>query len=251
MIRTLRAGHRAALALPLVLIVAACSGGSSTAAPTPAPVTGDATPAPVTGDATPTPVAGVPGAIPTFDLSTLGGAIPGVDSYQTSYATNGVVTYKSVVVTKPEVSKAITTFADDGTTVQSRIVIVGKKAWQADGPDGKFTAVPDALASTLLLAYDPALILRAYAGLDFSHLAVGADQGVESKNGVQAHHLKIDATTFPTLGAAFPAGASINIWVADAGYLVAWEMGGFDANQDLMIEVTNINDPSNKVDQPS
>ena len=40
-------------------------------------------------------------------------------------------------------------------------------------------------------------------------------------------------------------------WVADAGYLVAWEMTGFPNDADFVIEVTNVNDSSNKVDKPS
>jgi hypothetical protein len=246
MIRTSRASLGAALTLPIVLLVAACGGSSTTATPTPTPVAGAATP-------TPTPVPGAstePGAIPSFDIAALTGAIPGVDSYQTSYSVGGVVQYSSVVVTKPEISKAITTFDDSGK-IEQRIVIIGKKAWTADGPDGKFTDVPEQLAGSMLQLYDPALLLGAYSHLDFSHLAIGADQGVEAKNGVQAHHLKIDATTFPTLGAAFPAGAAINIWVAEAGYLTAWEMSGFSTAQDLAIEVTGVNDPGNKVDTPS
>jgi len=47
-----------------------------------------------------------------------------------------------------------------------------------------------------------------------------------------------------------PPGASVDIWVADAGYLVAWEMSGFPDDANFAIEVTNVNDPSNKVERP-
>ena len=48
-----------------------------------------------------------------------------------------------------------------------------------------------------------------------------------------------------------PAGASIDVWVADAGYLVAWEMSGFEEGQDLSIQVTGVNDPANVVEAPA
>ncbi len=48
-----------------------------------------------------------------------------------------------------------------------------------------------------------------------------------------------------------PAGAAVDVWVADAGYLVAWEMTGFPNDANFAIEVTNVNDSSNKVEKPS
>jgi hypothetical protein len=251
MTRPTRASLLATLFLPIIVVVAACGGASAT----PTPATGDTgtvTPPPAGGvTVTPDPNAGGPtGALPSFDLSALTGSIPGVDSYRSSFSTGGVVSYSTVVVTKPVLSKAITSFNDDGT-VDTRYIVIDKDVWSADGADGAFTQVPGALGSALLLAFDPATLLSAYASIDFSSLAIGADQGVETKNGMQAHHLKIDGTTVPTLAAAFPAGAAINIWVADAGYLVAWEMSGFEASSDIAIEITGVNDPANKVDKPN
>jgi hypothetical protein len=48
-----------------------------------------------------------------------------------------------------------------------------------------------------------------------------------------------------------PAGSAIELWVAEDGYLVAWEMSGFPDDANISIQVTNVNDPSNKVDRPS
>lgn len=245
MIRSSRATIAGASLLLAALLVAACGGSGATTAPdgaTPTPVA-DATPVAGT-DATP----GLDGAIPTFDLSALTGAIPGVDSYRTSFSTGGTKNYESIVVTKPEISKAITTYSDDGT-VSNRIIVIGKAAWMADGADGQFEAVPEALAGSMLMAFDPAMMLGAYASVDWAGAA--ADQGTEEKNGVQARHLKIDPTTMVGLAAAMPAGSSIDIWVADAGYLVAWEMSGFEEGQDLSIQVTGVNDPANVVEAPA
>jgi hypothetical protein len=238
MIRSTRAGLGAALFLPVILAVAAC-GGSASATPTP-------TPTPV-GDANGQP--GIPaGAIPSFDISALTGGIPGLDSYRTSFSTDGVKQYESIVVTKPELSKHITTFSDDGS-VETQFIVIGKEAWTADGADGTFTAVPEAMAGTMLLAFDPTMMLGAFTALDWSKAAT--DQGTEDKNGVKAKHVKIDPTTIVGVGTSMPAGSSIDVWVAEAGYIVGWEMSGFAADGNLSIEVTNVNDSANKVDRPA
>jgi hypothetical protein len=234
MTRTSGAARLAAL-LVLASLAAACGGTASSGAAA-TPTQGDTTDG-TTG-----------GAIPSFDLSALTGAIPGVDSYRVSLSTNGKTQYESVVVTKPEISKAITTYNDDGT-VSERIVVIGKDAWTADGADGAFEPVPEGTASSMLLAFDPATMLGAYMGVDWAGMA--ADQGSQEKNGVQAHHLRIDSTSGVGLAAAMPAGAAIDIWIADAGYLVAWEMSGFDTGEDMSIQVTNVNDGSNKVEAPT
>ena len=246
MTRSARAGFGAALFLPVVLAVAACGGSSTSATPTPTPVAnGQATPPPV-GQAT--PPAGV-GAIPSFDLGVFTGAIPGLDSYKTSVSTDGKVQYESVVVTKPELSKAITTYNDDGT-VDTRFVVIGKEVWSAEGADGEFTSIPEALAGPMLIFLDPSAMVGMYAALDWQRAATNV--GTEDKNGVQAHHIKIDASTVGGLGVPMPAGASIDVWIAEAGYPVAYEMSGFDDDdQNMSIQITNVDDAANKVERPS
>lgn len=249
MTRFRRASLLAAMLVSIALTVVACGGAAATPTPTPVPV-GDVTPPPA--DVTPTPE--TPGAeatpadaIPTFDLDALSGAIPGVDSYRTSFSTNGELQYESVVVTQPVLSKAITSYS--GGEVSTRFVVIGKEVWQADGTDGAFASVPEAMATSYLMFFDPALLLGAYANMDWASAATNI--GTEEKNGVQAHHIRIDPTSFVGAAAAMPPGSAIDIWVADAGYLVAWEMSGFAEGGDMSIQVTNVNDPSNKVDRPS
>ena len=239
MTRPTRTAFGAALLLPIVLIVAACGGGSATATPTPTPA------ADGNGNSVPTPPIG---AIPSFDITALTGGIPGLDSYRTSTSENGVQQYSTVVVTKPELAKAITTYGDDGT-VENRYVVIGKEAWQAKGSDGAFEAIPAGLATTMLMAFDPSLMLAGYAHLDWGHAANNV--GTEDKNGVKAVHLKIDPTTIAGVGIQMPAGASIDVWVAEAGYITSWEMSGFKEGSDLSIQVTDVNDASNKVERPS
>jgi hypothetical protein len=243
----------AAVAVATGLIVTACGGGTSS--PTPG---AEASAAPVEAPsaassqaaASEAPAASAEpalGAIPTFDLSALAGAIPGIDSYRTSTSVGGVKQYDSVVVTKPVLSKSITVYDDTGN-VSTKYVIIGKDAWTAEGAGG-FETFPAAMAGTMLMAFDPAVMLGAYAQVDWAHAA--ADQGSEQKNGVQARHVRIDSTSFVGAAGAMPAGSAIDVWVADAGYLVAWEMTGFPGDANFSIQVTNVNDPANKVDKPS
>ncbi len=247
MIDLRRAGLFGAMLLSAAMTAAACGGSAATPAPgdtTPAPA--ETTDAPAITDApaaTDAPV--TPAPLPTFDVSALTGAIPGVDSYRTSFSVGGVEQYQSVVVTKPELSKAITTFSDG--VADSRYIFIGKRSWMATGADGAFEAIPEQLASSMLLLFDPTAMIGAYAQLDFAGSAI--DVGTEQKNDVSARHLRIDSTTIIGAAAQMPAGSAIDIWVAEAGYLIAWEMTGF-GESDVSIQVTGVNDPANKVESP-
>lgn len=249
MIDLRRAGLLATLIVSAV-VLAACGGGTATTTPSAGEPTAEpasAGPSAATSEAAPSEGA-LPslGAIPSFDLSALSGALPGVDSYQTSMSVDGEEKYRSVVVTQPELSKAITIL--DGGEPSQRIVVIGDEAWIADGADGTFEAVPAQMASTFLVAFDPALMLGGFASVDWG--TAGAQLGTEDKNGVQAHHLRIDSTTAAGLAGQIPAGAAVDVWVAEAGHLVAWEMSGFPQEANISIQVTNVNDPGNQVERP-
>lgn len=251
MSRFRRAAVPGALLIVFVLLVSACGGGATaTATPTPAGP-GEATPTPAApAETTPTPEGGVETTpelpLPTFDLEALTGGLPGVDSYRTSFSINGVEQYSSVVVTTPVLSKAIT-ITEDGA-VSQRFVIIGDEAWMASGPDGAFEPVPAQMASTMLMLFDPATMLGAYAAADLGGAAT--DQGTEEKNGIQARHLRIDSATMVGVAAQMPPGSAIDVWVAEAGYIVAWEMSGFPEDANMSIQVTGVNDPANKVERP-
>jgi hypothetical protein len=237
MIRSTRATFGAALLLTLALVIAACGGTTPGATPTPTPA----------GDGNVVPSLPI-GALPSFDIGALTGGIPGLDSYRTTFSTNGVKSYESVVVTKPELSKHITTYDDDGT-VDSQFIIIGKEAWTAEGADGTFTAMPEQLAGPMLLALDPTTLLAGYAAFDWAHAST--DVGTEDKNGVRARHVKIDPTSIVGGSVSMPAGSAIDVWVAEAGYIVSWEMSGFPGEGNISVQVTNANDPANTVERPA
>ena len=243
----------AALVAAVALIVTACGGSTASPSvaassePSAAPSVEPSTPAAPSEVATSEAPASREAALPSFDLSALSGNIPGADSYRVSFSVGGEKQYESVVVTKPEVSKEITLF--DSGEVGTRIIVIGTKAWMATGADGAFEVVPTAAVSGMLLAFDPTAFVGAYAQLDWAGSAI--DNGTEQKNGVSARHLRIDSTTLIGAAAQLPAGAAIDIWVANEGYLVAWETTGLEAGQDVAIEISNVNDPANEVKAPS
>ena len=232
--------------IPIALLLAACGGGTPSGAPTATRGTSAATaaPAPSTG-AVETPAASdgtIPSfAIPSFDVSAITKGLENVDSYKVAITVNGVEQYKGVVVTKPVLSRDLT--ISGGT----RIVVIGDEAWVANGSE-PLKSVPSQMAAPMFAAFDPTLLVGAFSGPEWAQSSL--DKGAEEKNGVSAHHFLIDSTTAVGGFSGVPAGAAINIWIADEGYLVAWESTGI-GNCDMSIQVTGVDDPANKVERPS
>lgn len=238
---TRRAGLAVALTIS-VLALAACGGGTATSTPdaaaTPTPA-GD-TPAPTTAPGESTPTATSEGVIPTFDLSGLVTNLDGVDSYRIAITSDGAAVYTATVVTKPVLSRDVTT--DDGT----RIVVIGDEAWIGQGDT--LTPAPAEMATPMLAAFDPVLLLGAFAS---PGAMIGATEvGTEEKNGVQARRYRVDANSMVGAMASMPPGSAIEMWIADAGYLVSLSVSGV-GERAFTMDVTNVNDPSNVVERPS
>ncbi len=239
-------GRAGALLFAIALLLAACGGnmasglpasggtGAASAAPSTAVV---ATPAAGTGES---PEASFPFAIPSFDIGAMTKGLDKVDSYRITISVGGVEQYKGVVMTKPVLSRDIT--ISGGT----RIVVIGSDAWVAEG-SGALKPVPAQLASSMFAAFDPTLMVGMFSGPEWAQSS--ADKGTEQKNGVSTHHMLIDSTTMAAGMTGLPAGASINLWIADEGYLVAWESTGTGGG-DISIQVTGVDDPANKVERP-
>ena len=232
----------AAFLLSAAALVAACGGIAATTTP------GAATPNPAAttpagGEPTATAPEGVVpslGAIPSFDLGQLASGLENHDSYKATLSVGGTQSYETTVVTKPVLSRDIV--LKDGT----HIVVIGDQAWA--GMSGAAPqSVPTSLATQLYAAFDPTVLFKGFSGPEWAASAV--DKGTEQKNGQNTHHYHIDSTTAANGFSGIPAGASIDTWIADEGYLVSLVATGF--GQDLDIEVTNIDDPANKVEQPN
>jgi hypothetical protein len=243
MIRLTRA---AAALLPIALLVAACGASTTSGAPSgsagaSSPAAQPSTPAaasPSTAGEESTPPIG---AIPSFDVSQVLAGLSKVDSYKETITVDGKEVYSATVVTKPTLARSIST---GGST----IVIIGDKAWMSQ--DGTtFQSVPASMVTPMIGAFDPSLMIGAFGSAAWPPPAT--DMGAEQKNGVSAHHYRIDSTSPNAALLALPAGATIDVWIADDDYLVAVETTGFAGSKNVQIEITNVDDPANKVDEPS
>jgi hypothetical protein len=249
MIRTSRAATAAAL-LPIALLVAACGGStasgsggaaSPSVAASSAPVA-SATPAASSSSGAEASSGPSIGALPSFDVSSVIGALKNVDSYVETITIDGKESFSATVVTKPVLAKSMTVGGG------GKIVVIGDKAWTSQ--DGThFQSVPPSIITPMIAAFDPALMIGAFGSVAWAQAST--DVGAEQKNGVSTHHYRIDSTSPFATQLAIPADGSIDIWIADDGYLVAVETTGFTGQQDMQIEITKINDSSNKVDEPS
>jgi hypothetical protein len=244
MTRFRTAGRTGALFIPMALLLAACGGGTASGAPTASGGTSaeTAAPAPSTGAVeTGSPEESLPFAIPSFDLSELTKGLDNVDSYRVVITVGGKEQYSGTVVTKPVLSRDLLI---NGTT---HVVVIGDEAWV--GQSGQpLKAVPSAMASGIFAAFDPTLLVGAFSGAEWA--ASSANKGTENKNGVNATHYRIDSSTVATGFSGLPAGATIDTWVSDQGFLVGLETTGFPSG-DMSIQVTNVDDAANKVERPS
>jgi hypothetical protein len=230
------------LAVGVALILAACSGSTSSGAPSGAstapassPAVGTSAPSAAEASGLPT----LPIAIPSFDIGSLTQGLANIDSYKVSITT-GDESITGTVVTKPVLARDYT--LKDGT----HIIVIGDKAWVGQG-GAPMQPVPSAMATGLFAMFDPTLLVGLFSGPQWA--AASANQGKETKNGVEANHYHIDSTTASGL-TGLPTGAQVDLWIADAGYLVALEANGFSSSG-LSIQVTDVDDPANTVVAPS
>jgi hypothetical protein len=249
-------------ALSVSALLAACGSSSATTAPA-AAATGGGTPASAGPASQPSAAPSVPAAsaapsgvaLPSVgDLSNSATALSNVSSYKVSITTTGGSnpgTDTIVVVRKPAFAESMTAIAGGHTT---RIVVVGAAVWIDEGT-GTFVknAIPASALAAMTSAFDPGTFLaRVNKSTPLSALQT---IGVETKNGVQAIHLRVDhSTALPAGQPTIPPGGTVDLWVGtDGNYLVALEVNGMASAgaTSVKVEVTNINDPSLSVSPPS
>ncbi len=221
------------------LLVSACGGATATSAPT---VAGEAPTAPPVGA---TPVAATPetpgGAVPSFDIGQLTAGLANVDSYRVSVSSNDKILFSGTVVTKPVLSRRIET--EDGT-----FIVIGSDTWISD--DGvTFEKDASGFASQMLQAFDPTLYVALFSGPQWAQSALAVGQ--EEKNGVSTTHYRIDGSTLAGGFTGLPSGATIDMWIADSGILASLESTGFAGEGNVTIQVTDVDDPANKVEAPN
>ena len=244
MTRSLRSGRLAALLIPIAVFVAACGGGTASGAPAggASSAPGEPTPAPVDSALPSTGLALPSGmAIPSFDIGQLTAGLANVDSYKVVITIGGKEQYSGTVVTKPVLSRDLMINGD------THVVVIGNDAWV--GQSGEpLKAVPAAMASGIFAAFDPTLLVGVFSGAQWA--ASSANKGTETKNGINATHYRIDSTTAGAGFSGLPSGAAIDTWISDEGFLVGLEASGFPGG-DMSIQVSDVDDPANKVDRPS
>jgi hypothetical protein len=231
---TRRAGLTVATIL-MAVAFAACGGATATGG------TGTAEPAASDAAAPEDPAPSGALALPSFDLSSLITNLDGVDSYRLTVSTGGDVSYDGVVVTKPELSR-------DVTMGDQRIVIIGDEVWMGTAGADDLTPAPAEMASAFLSLIDPVVLVGAFATP--GAMAGATEVGSEDKNGVPAKHFRIDASSMIGTLASMPPDSSIDVWIADDGYLVSLAVTGIEGS-DFTLDVTNVNDPANVVERPS
>jgi hypothetical protein len=252
------------LVLGVSALLAACGASSATTAPAAAAASAGA-PASAGAASQPPAASSVPAAsaapssapLPSVgDLSNSASALSNVSSYKVSIITTGGTnpgTETIVVVRKPALAESMTAIAGGKTT---RIVVVGSNMWLDEGT-GTFVknAIPASALGAMTSAFDPGTFLaRANKSMPLSALQT---IGVETKNGVQAIHVRADhSTAVPAGQPTIPPGGTVDLWVAtDGNYLVALEVNGMttasSSPTSVKVEVTNINDPSLSVSAPS
>ena len=104
------------------------------------------------------------------------------------------------------------------------------------------------MAQGIFAAFDPTLLVGMFSGAQWA--ASSANKGTETKNGINATHYRIDSTTAGAGFSGLPSGAAIDTWISDEGFLVGLEASGFPGG-DMSIQVSDVDDPANKVDRPS
>lgn len=179
----------------------------------------------------------------SFRLSGLVQRLTSLDSYRITVAIDGTPTYQAIVIMKPEKAEAITLGAGIDTT---RVIRMGDRRWLATG-DGAYEEVPPSMVDRLVDSFDPINLFGAFASGEVG--AVATNLGHEQKNGISTQHYRIDSTSsMAGPFSALPAGAAIDVWVADDGYLVAYSLTG--VSTPASIDISGVDDPTNKVVRP-
>lgn len=237
-----------ALTVPALLLMA-CGGAVTSSGPT----AGEASPGASAGaESSPTDLIlpsdlSLPSglALPSFDLGSLVSGLDNVDSYKITITSTSGQEYSGTVVTKPVVSRDLYVGSADSAT---HIVTIGDEAWMGTGT-GPLQSAPSALVTSLLGVFDPTVLLAVFGNAGI--VGYADNVGTEQKNGQSTTHYKVDPARLPVALASFPPTASMDIWVADDGYLVSFAATDFGSvGTNLAIDVTNVNDPANVVPHP-
>ncbi len=177
----------------------------------------------------------------------------------------GLLTFDVVVVLKPEKALQMTMtgisglgeFGSDGIGY----IVIGDEAWVTMGG----ATFPDT-SGNAAAQWDSFSPEKMFGSMYTDYLTGMKAVGEEQKNGVATVHYTADQATLDaaaeSLGALIGEGATgwtMDLWIAkDGGYMISAVMGAQAAAAAsgsgafyLSIDISNINDPSNKVTRPT
>ena len=132
----------------------------------------------------------------------------------------------------------------------TRIVVIGDEAWLSAGGSDLMPA-PGTFAQQTAESFD---LLPLMSQFPEGFEAMMETVGPEERNGVATTHYHVDADSPAGQLASIPPGGSFDVWLADAGYVVALEASGVGTGDNALdsfsLDITNVNDPANTVERP-
>ena len=188
--------------------------------------------------------------------------IAGITGISAGSEPMGEVSVDLVAVRVPEPAMKLTISGlGGGETASAELtyIVVGDRAWMEIG--GLAVEMPGEAAEGLLGTIS-SLSPETLYSTSIGDWASGLERvGEESKNGVAAIHCRADLETAAALGQALggvsTAQWSMDVWVArDGGYLVSavqkGEIGAGSTTRSYLvqIDVTDVNNPANKIEAP-
>ena len=258
---------RGSLLIALTASVAACALMEPPTSPTPSRrvASPPSLPSiPVASDEVPTlrpvPSSGI-------DLIGAADALADLDSYRVaivsrglvpSSATDGRVTMTSTLVQGDVPAASFTMTGVDGVEgladAPLRVIVIGDEAWLRSG-SGRWTKSPGGAADfdAAITTLSPTELVSGFETLGPAFAKVGP----ETKNGRPTTHYHVESTDPIAVEAGLTAGG-IDVWLGrDAGELVgiladgSVDVDGTVTSVYLRIDVTHVNDPTNRVRPPA
>ncbi len=253
-----------AIVAGLAVVLAGCDASIARSTPRPSRLVATPEPRP-TGTPTEIDEAPTPRPVPSggLDLIAAADALSDLDSFRVSVVSRGLVpaatadgavTMTSTLVQGADPAAAFTMTGVDGLEGgRLQAIVIGEEAWLKSG-NGSWLRSPGGAAD-----FDAAFTTLSPIGLvsGFEGLALAINRvGAERKNGVPTTHY-VSQEGDPEAEAAGLTHGITNLWLAtDGGYLVGltidgtWDLDGTPTPILLTIDITNVNDPRNRVSAP-
>jgi hypothetical protein len=174
-------------------------------------------------------------------------ALESAASYRLNAATrDGRTTFRhEYLVVRPQSGWSLRVESSSGVL---QLIAIGNAAWIAETGQ-RLESISPRQADSRAAGYDVPGIMAAYTDPALS--AALSFVARERKNGVDAEHFRADAAALRRVRPAVLSTASLDVWIAAAGYLSALEAIGVQSSDtDARVDVHAVNDPANIVRPP-